>query len=145
MDRNNDKLGTITYWWSHAMISDASYYSILKNCNFTAERSSKECNSAIYDAAADFGDIDQYSIYTPKCVPPQQTDQAKFAQMKQTNATVLPRRILVEYDPCTESYAEIYYNRPDVQRAMHANRTAIPYKWTACRYPHYHYCPSILN
>ncbi|XP_024014184.1 serine carboxypeptidase-like 22 isoform X2 [Eutrema salsugineum] len=125
MDKTNDKLGTITYWWSHAMISDASYNSILKNCNFTAERFTKECDSTIYDAAADFGDIDQYSIYTPKCVP-------KFIGNKQTHKTLLPKPILDEYDPCTESYAEIYYNRPEVQRAMHANRTAIPYKWTAC-------------
>ncbi|KAK6126971.1 hypothetical protein DH2020_039282 [Rehmannia glutinosa] len=36
------------------------------------------------------------------------------------------------YDPCTESYAEKYYNRVDVQKAMHANSTGIPYKWTAC-------------
>ncbi|KAL5987852.1 hypothetical protein ACLOJK_035608 [Asimina triloba] len=36
------------------------------------------------------------------------------------------------YDPCTEKYAEIYYNRPDVQKALHANITKIPYKWTAC-------------
>ncbi|KAL2326016.1 hypothetical protein Fmac_025074 [Flemingia macrophylla] len=27
----------------------------------------------------------------------------------------------------------IYYNRPDVQKALHANTTGIPYKWTACR------------
>ncbi|KAK6156621.1 hypothetical protein DH2020_010869 [Rehmannia glutinosa] len=36
------------------------------------------------------------------------------------------------YDACTESYAEKYYNRPDVQKALHANFTGIPYKWTAC-------------
>ncbi|VVB08843.1 unnamed protein product [Arabis nemorensis] len=132
MDKTQDRLGTIMYWWSHAMISDTSYNSILKNCNFTAEKFSRECGSAINDAAADFGNIDQYSIYTPMCIPPQPTDQAKFVQMKQTHALFLPRRILAEYDPCTVSYAEIYYNHPDVQRAMHANHTAIPYKWTAC-------------
>lgn len=122
MDKNNDKLGTITYWWSHAMISDTNYNLILRNCNFTADSFSKECNSSIYYAAADFGEIDQYSIYTPKCV-----------RMKQMRKAVLARQT-TEYDPCTESYADIYYNRPDVQRAMHANQTAIPYKWTACRY-----------
>lgn len=105
------------------MISDTSYNLILKNCNFTAERFSEDCDSAINNAVADFGDIDQYSIYTPKCV-----------RTKEMHKTVLPRQILEEYDPCTEKYAEIYYNRPEVQRAMHANLTAIPYKWTACRY-----------
>lgn len=43
-------------------------------------------------------------------------------------------RQMYGYDPCTEKYAEIYYNRPDVQKALHANITRIPYKWTACRY-----------
>ena len=53
----------------------------------------------------------------------QKTNQTKF----------MHGGILVEEeDPCTESYAEIYYNRPDVQRAMHANLTSIPYKWTVC-------------
>jgi serine carboxypeptidase-like clade 2 len=38
------------------------------------------------------------------------------------------------YDPCTENYAEIYYNRPDVQKALHANISGIiPYNWTGCR------------
>ncbi|KAL4370270.1 hypothetical protein AHAS_Ahas06G0049000 [Arachis hypogaea] len=41
-------------------------------------------------------------------------------------------RQLSRYDPCTEKYAEIYYNRSDVQKALHANTTGIPYKWTAC-------------
>lgn len=43
-------------------------------------------------------------------------------------------RQLSGYDPCTEKYAETYYNRPDVQKALHANTTRIPYKWTSCRF-----------
>ncbi|KAL0334100.1 UNVERIFIED_CONTAM: Serine carboxypeptidase 24, partial [Sesamum angustifolium] len=46
------------------------------------------------------------------------------------NTLISPR--FSGYDPCTENYAEIYYNRPDVQKALHANSTGIPYKWTAC-------------
>lgn len=38
------------------------------------------------------------------------------------------------YDPCSENYAEVYFNRPDVQKALHANTTGISYRWTACRY-----------
>jgi hypothetical protein len=37
-------------------------------------------------------------------------------------------------DACVETYAEKYYNRKDVQRAVHANTTGIPYRWTACRF-----------
>lgn len=38
------------------------------------------------------------------------------------------------YDPCLSDYTEVYLNRPDVQRALHANVTNISYPWTHCRY-----------
>jgi hypothetical protein len=38
------------------------------------------------------------------------------------------------YDPCTDQYSTAYYNRPDVQKALHANVTgAINYTWMTCR------------
>uniref|UniRef100_A0A452XY56 carboxypeptidase D n=1 Tax=Aegilops tauschii subsp. strangulata TaxID=200361 RepID=A0A452XY56_AEGTS len=37
------------------------------------------------------------------------------------------------YDPCTERYSTAYYNRRDVQMALHANVTgAMNYTWTTC-------------
>lgn len=27
---------------------------------------------------------------------------------------------------------EVYFNRPDVQRALHANVTKLPFPWTGC-------------
>lgn len=36
------------------------------------------------------------------------------------------------YDPCVDNKVEIYFNRPDVQKAMHANVTQLPYPWTGC-------------
>lgn len=38
----------------------------------------------------------------------------------------------LRYDPCAPAYAETYLNRPDVQEALHANLTKIPYPWTRC-------------
>jgi len=38
------------------------------------------------------------------------------------------------YDPCTERYSDLYFNRPEVQKAFHANVTGIPYAWKACGY-----------
>ncbi|KAL1196734.1 Serine carboxypeptidase-like 35 [Cardamine amara subsp. amara] len=35
-------------------------------------------------------------------------------------------------DPCTESYMKNYFNRKDVQIALHANVTNIPYPYTPC-------------
>ncbi|KAH1224316.1 Serine carboxypeptidase-like 34 [Glycine max] len=36
------------------------------------------------------------------------------------------------YDPCASDYTEVYLNRPEVQKALHANVTKIPYSWTHC-------------
>ncbi|KAI9125669.1 hypothetical protein K1719_003087 [Acacia pycnantha] len=72
----------------------------------------------------EFGHIDQYSIYTPTC------GSNSTVQYKRLKSTILHR--ISGYDPCTENYAEKYYNLPEVQKAMHANVTGVPYKWTAC-------------
>ncbi|XP_031249604.1 serine carboxypeptidase 24-like [Pistacia vera] len=127
-DNYYDSIGTVTFWWTHSMISDQTYKSILKYCNFTAENSSKECDEAVnYAMNHEFGDIDQYSIYTPFCMQ-LRNETTRSLRLKNT----LLRRRVSGYDPCTENYAEKYYNRPDVQKALHANITGIPYKWTAC-------------
>ncbi|XP_062078439.1 serine carboxypeptidase 24-like [Humulus lupulus] len=132
-DNYYDSIGTVTYWWSHAIISDKTYKSILRHCNFTADMASNACNDVVsYAMNHEFGDIDQYSIYTPTCATSLLSNNnattTKHLRLKNT----LLRRRFSGYDPCTEGYAEKYYNRKDVQRAMHANTTGIPYKWTAC-------------
>ncbi|KAG7035684.1 Serine carboxypeptidase 24, partial [Cucurbita argyrosperma subsp. argyrosperma] len=133
-DMNYDALGTVTYWWTHAMISDTTYNSILANCNFTSDKTSKPCDKVIYYAMNhEFGNVDQYSIYTPKCpivVPNNTVSPVRGAAIRFKNS--LLRRRVSGYDPCTENYAEKYYNLKEVQMAMHANVTGIPYKWTAC-------------
>ncbi|KAJ9162956.1 hypothetical protein P3X46_022686 [Hevea brasiliensis] len=129
-DNYHDGIGTVTFWWSHSMISDTTYRSILNNCNFKDDnKTSKECDDSVnYAINHEFGYIDQYSIYTPACIQLQNVTNVRFLRLKNT----LLRRRVSGYDPCTEHYAEKYYNRPDVQKAMHANVTGIPYKWTAC-------------
>lgn len=37
-------------------------------------------------------------------------------------------------DPCSSDYTVKYMNRADVQKALHANVTKIPYAWSPCRY-----------
>ncbi|KAK6234039.1 hypothetical protein QUC31_006445 [Theobroma cacao] len=36
------------------------------------------------------------------------------------------------YDPCTERYSKVYFNLPEVQKALHANVTGISYPWQTC-------------
>ena len=37
------------------------------------------------------------------------------------------------YDPCTERYSNVYFNRVEVQKALHANVTRLSYPWKSCR------------
>ncbi|PPS01795.1 hypothetical protein GOBAR_AA18865 [Gossypium barbadense] len=132
-DNYYDNLGTVTYWWSHAMISDKTYEQLINTCDFRRQKESNECES-LYSYAMDqeFGNIDQYNIYAPPC---NNSDGSRFTRhnMRLPHRPHSIFRQLSGYDPCTEKYAEIYYNRPDVQKALHANTTGIRYKWTACR------------
>lgn len=131
-DNKYDGIGTVTYWWSHSMISDKTYKNIMNFCNFTSENSSKKCDESVsYAVNHEFGQIDQYSIYTPSCkIVQNETNYLNNNNVRFKN-TIIHRK-LSGYDPCTENYAEEYFNRHDVQRAMHANVTGISYKWTAC-------------
>ncbi|KAF5957563.1 hypothetical protein HYC85_004788 [Camellia sinensis] len=133
-DNYYDNLGTVTYWWSHAMISDRTYRQLINTCDFSHQKASNECESLFnYAMDQEFGNIDQYNIYAPPC---NNSDGSGTHTGRHT--IHLPHRPhpifrqISGYDPCTEKYAEIYYNRPDVQKALHANSTKIPYKWTAC-------------
>ncbi|XP_057769707.1 serine carboxypeptidase-like 25 [Salvia miltiorrhiza] len=134
-DNHYDNLGTVNYWWSHAMISDKTYRQLMSTCDFQRQKESNECESLYYYAMdQEFGNIDQYNIYAPPCSNNSDSASATRRAMR------LPHRPLSGlvgqlsgYDPCTEKYAEIYYNRADVQKALHANISGrIPYRWTAC-------------
>lgn len=37
-----------------------------------------------------------------------------------------------KYDPCVDDAVTLYMNRPEVQRALHANTTNLPHPWTTC-------------
>lgn len=129
MDGYYDSVGQIEYWWDHALISDNSYRNILKACDFHKENVSALCNRLVEDAFnIDFGDIDPYSIYTPVCKTNTQSRRLA-ARRSKSNPSV---RHVAGYNPCSENYAEIYFNHPDVQKALHANTTGIPYNWTGC-------------
>ncbi|XP_066366932.1 serine carboxypeptidase 2-like [Miscanthus floridulus] len=127
-DDYHDQVGTFESWWNHGLISDATYRLLDATCvHDEIEHASPPCNAAYDRATAEQGDIDPYSIYTPTC--------------NETSSSSTPRRIRrlkgryrggSSYDPCTERHSTVYYNRPEVQRALHANVTGINYTWATC-------------
>ncbi|KAJ4960956.1 hypothetical protein NE237_020866 [Protea cynaroides] len=136
MDSYHDNVGTVDYWWSHGLISDNTYKRLLNSCDFHRAETSPECETIFsYAMDVEIGkNIDPYNIYAPTCNHSDRTGATTrmFMHLPQRPGRRPVFMKVLGYDPCSEDYAEIYYNRPDVQKALHANRTKIPYKWTAC-------------
>ncbi|KAK9168904.1 hypothetical protein Syun_001044 [Stephania yunnanensis] len=123
-DDYHDYVGTFEYWWTHGLISDSTYRILRITCNNGySEHPSPACQRAIDIADMEQGNIDPYSIYTLPC-----KDTASLKRNLRGHYPWMSRA----YDPCTERYSKVYFNLPEVQRAMHANVTGIPYAWDTC-------------
>ncbi|CAM0957277.1 unnamed protein product [Alopecurus aequalis] len=130
-DDHNDYVGTFEFWWNHGLISDNTYRLLKDSClHDSIVHPSPACNAAFNVSTDEQGNIDMYSIYTPTC-----------NETAATNSSVSRRRrpkgrypwMTGSYDPCTERYSTAYYNRQDVQTALHANVTgAMNYLWDTC-------------
>ncbi|XP_057774000.1 serine carboxypeptidase-like 34 isoform X2 [Salvia miltiorrhiza] len=138
IDSETDQKGLIDYAWHHAVISDELYEKIKKKCNFKLENVSDDCNNALEKYFEVYRIIDMYSLYTPICVDSNYTtisqpySHFKGALPKYVSHIGIHGRALAGYDPCASVYTKNYFNRPDVQQALHANVTKIPYPWVHC-------------
>ncbi|KNA13847.1 hypothetical protein SOVF_112940 [Spinacia oleracea] len=122
-DDHYDYIGTFEYWWTHGLISDSTYKRLKTSCSGSSQHPSITCNTALADADSEFGNIDPYSIYTRPC--------NSTASLKRSLRGHYPWMVR-GYDPCTERYSNEYFNRPEVQLAMHANTTKLSYPWSTC-------------
>ncbi|XP_047307869.1 serine carboxypeptidase-like 34 [Impatiens glandulifera] len=137
LDDETDQKGMIDYAWGHAVISDQLYNNLTK-CNFSNAHLSDDCNNALIKYFKVYNIIDMYSLYAPTCnengtnarnfhgSPVRGTRPHLFSNFKEWH------KMPAGYDPCASDYTEVYMNRPDVQHALHANVTNIPYPWTHC-------------
>lgn len=134
---HTDYAGMFESWWNHGLVSDATYRLLRASCgglNDSIIHPSPACNAATDVATAEQGNIDMYSIYTPLC---NQTSSSSATKRSWKSSSLIGRRhyhhvMGGSYDPCTESHSTVYYNRPEVQRALHANVTGINYPWATC-------------
>ncbi|EFJ35996.1 serine carboxypeptidase-like enzyme [Selaginella moellendorffii] len=127
-----DNLGIVDYYWTHALISDETYTTMKRHCKFTSVELSSECQRIMdYASNQEIGNVDLHSIYTPVCL-----EATWSSSTGRKSSRTAPHWNPTGFDPCTPSYAEKYFNRPDVQRALHANGTPnnVPHPWTPCNY-----------
>ncbi|KAK4252977.1 hypothetical protein QN277_010821 [Acacia crassicarpa] len=123
-DDYHDYIGTFEYWWTHGLISDSTYRMLRKACTSGSSlHPTVQCMEALRVAVLEQGNIDPYSIYTRPCnntAPLRHGLRGRYPWMSRA------------YDPCTERFADLYFNRPEVQKALHANTTGMNYSWKSC-------------
>ncbi|VVB10910.1 unnamed protein product [Arabis nemorensis] len=144
MDDFHDRLGLFQYIWSLGFISDQTYTLLKLQCGFEPFiHSSKACNKVLEIADKEIGNIDQYSVFTPACVA--NASQSKMLLKKRP----MTSRVSEQYDPCTEKHSKVYFNLPEVQKALHVPPGLAPSKWDTCSdvvNEHWNDCPSsVLN
>ncbi|KAH9670853.1 Carboxypeptidase [Citrus sinensis] len=110
-DDYHDYLGLFQFWWSAGLISDDTYKQLNLLCDYESfVHPSSSCDN----------------IFTPSCT----------ASVSQSNR-LLKRMLVVghaseKYDPCTKKHSVVYFNQPEVQKALHVIPVVAPEKWETC-------------
>ncbi|KAK6931736.1 Peptidase S10, serine carboxypeptidase, partial [Dillenia turbinata] len=137
LDDETDQKGMMDYAWDHAVISDRVYNDVKKACNFSQENTTDACKSALHQYFEVYKIIDMYSLHSPICIY-NFSSNSRPRRIIQGIAPKLFSNFAAWYtkpagsDPCQSDYTDAYFNRPDVQEALHANVTKIPYEWSHC-------------
>ncbi|CAI0625463.1 unnamed protein product [Linum tenue] len=119
------------YFWSHGMMSDELHQKITNECDFddytfeNPHNESESCNDALSTAMNVVGNyVNNYDVLLDVCYP------SIFEQ--ELRLKKLATKISLGIDVCMSSERKMYFNLPEVQKALHANRTSLPYPWTMC-------------
>ncbi|CAN1234835.1 Serine carboxypeptidase-like 42 [Linum perenne] len=119
------------FLWSHGMMSDELQQLITKKCDFddytfeNPHNESLECNTALSNAMDVVGEyVNNYDVILDICYP------SIFEQ--ELRLKKLATKLSVGVDVCMSNERKLYFNLPEVQKALHANRTGLPYPWTMC-------------
>ncbi|KAL6594032.1 hypothetical protein ACP70R_048933 [Stipagrostis hirtigluma subsp. patula] len=118
LDDDTNTRATIDYFWTHAMISKETHQAVQKRCSFNGTYTGN-CRTAIAAAYTEKGLIDQYNIYASFCW------NASNPQQQPVSVT--------NTDPCARYFMTSYLNRPEVQKALHANTTGLKQPWSQCK------------
>ncbi|XXG87183.1 hypothetical protein AAC387_Pa11g1934 [Persea americana] len=120
---DNDTAATYEYFWSHGMISDENFLAITNECDFVDY--SDECNNALEEANKVVGGyINYYDVILDVCYPSIVEQELRLRK----SAT----KMSIGVDVCITYERHFYFNLPEVQQALHANRTHLPYSWSMC-------------
>ncbi|KAH9289438.1 hypothetical protein KI387_033555, partial [Taxus chinensis] len=130
----HDWRGQMDYAWSHAVVSDETQRIIKENCDFDSNNTwdNQNCTDAVDEVFAQYKEIDMYSLYTPKCIRKNTNATSGVTQFKYSRNKMMRRMGGGLYNPCLDDFAVSYYNRYDVQKALHAINGPSIKKWGLC-------------
>ncbi|KAL6198100.1 hypothetical protein ACLB2K_027892 [Fragaria x ananassa] len=129
-----DWRGLVDYAWSHAVVSDETHKIIRENCDFDGDTwSNKNCSQAVDEVLKQYKEIDIYSLYTSVCIgDTANSDDASMQVMMMKKTSTMMPRIMGGYDPCLDDYSKKFYNRADVQKALHVSNGLQLKNWSIC-------------
>ncbi|CDP01379.1 unnamed protein product [Coffea canephora] len=114
IDYESSFYGSLDYAWRHALISDEIYNGVNSNCNLSLVIQSDSCSEYLNLSNNVTEGINPYDIYASLC-----------------NST--PGAAPYSYvGPCSTDYVSDYMENPEVQIALHANISTVPYPWKIC-------------
>nr|XP_027091865.1 uncharacterized protein LOC113712581 [Coffea arabica] len=114
IDHESSFYGSLDYAWRHALISDEIYNGVNSNCNLSLVIQSDSCSEYLNSNCNVTEGINPYDIYASLC-----------------NST--PGAAPYSYvGLCSTDYVSDYMENPEVQIALHANISTVPYPWKIC-------------
>ncbi|KAF5747402.1 hypothetical protein HS088_TW05G00123 [Tripterygium wilfordii] len=126
-----DMEGAVDYAWGHGILSDQIYRSIKKGCDFSDSSHTNICDNAFTGFIQAYADIDIFNIYKPSCLGIGKSSSSNLAVVSPLHELFWGEGVPRHYNPCRD-YASPYFNRPDVQMALHANVTGLSYPFLIC-------------
>ncbi|KAK7841296.1 serine carboxypeptidase-like 42, partial [Quercus suber] len=128
---DRDVPATYEFFWSHGMISDEVGLTIMNKCDFddyvfaSPHNQTDTCNNAINEANNIVGTyINNYDVILDICYPSIVEQELRLRKVVTS--------VSVGVDVCMSIERRFYFNLPEVQNALHANRTKLPYSWSMC-------------
>ncbi|XP_059278295.1 serine carboxypeptidase-like 45 isoform X2 [Lycium ferocissimum] len=128
------------YLWSHGAISDELLTMKRTICNETRmllesihNNMSNECSEVSELTNEEMGnDTDMGDLLAQTCVSSSAAGQLGALGKFATIHGKLVKNVGKIADPCLSDRINLYLNKPEVQKALHANATHLPYTWNFC-------------
>ncbi|XP_065848068.1 serine carboxypeptidase-like 42 [Euphorbia lathyris] len=128
---DRDAPATYEFFWSHGMISDEVGLRIMNDCEFddytfaSPHNVTDSCNEAMSEANNIVGEyVNNYDVILDVCYP-------SIVQQELLLKKVVTK-LSVGVDVCMTLERAFYFNLAEVQKALHANRTNLNYRWSMC-------------